>query len=423
MRLPVLSRHSDRRRSRGQSLVEFAIVVPVLLLITLVAIDFGRIFLGWVNLQQMTRVAAGFASEHASAWESPGDPIDRARYQTQVSNDARQINCDLPNPLPDPIIPAGTALGSPVIVGLSCEFSIITPIISNIIGGTVLVSAETTYPIREGAVAVVPGGGVPIATPPDADFIATPQSGWAPLEVTFIDQSLGAPSSWTWDFSVGSIGGTGVGSVDQGTSLAQGPHTITYDCTGAIGDTCVFSVSLQVANSGGSDTRLRTDLITLEVPPDTGPIADFTATPPSGVEPLPVDFDFVDLRGGTVTYTAWAWDFTSDGTFDASGPSASHTYSTDGSYDVTLRVTDSSGATSVITKVGAAVVTNKVCVVPDFANVKKNSAQNRWSAAGFTTTVQTLPPNGNYDINYQSLVGGTRDPQPNGCASTITVGP
>ncbi len=30
---------------------------------------------------------------------------------------------------------------------------------------------------------------------------------------------------------------------------------------------------------------------------------------------------------------------------------------------------------------------------------------------------------GNYDINYQSITGGTIDPQPSGCASIITVGP
>jgi hypothetical protein len=68
-------------------------------------------------------------------------------------------------------------------------------------------------------------------------------------------------------------------------------------------------------------------------------------------------------------------------------------------------------------------VSDKVCTVPDFANVKRNSAQTRWTTAGFTTTVSFLPGNGNYSINTQSIVGGTINPQPNGCASSITVGP
>lgn len=426
MRLPSRPRHR-RDRSRGQSLVEFALLLPVILLITLTAIDLGRVFLGWVNLQQMTRVAAGQASEHASAWSTPGDAGQRAKYRTKIANDARLINCQLPNPLPDPVFAAGTTLGAPVRVSLSCQFSIATPVISNIIGGTILVSAETTYPVREGAVATVPGGGAPVVAPPVARFVATPRSGWSPLQVQLTDQSLNAPTSWTWDFNTGPSG-TGAGTVSPGTSVARGPHTVTYTCTGTPGQTCTFGAVLTVGNSGGTDTLTRSDYITVSVPPPTGPIADFSVTPRSGTEPLTVSFQFVDLRAGTVTYTQYQWDFTNDGTFDATGPSATHTYPTDGSYDVRLRVTDSTGATSELTKVGAVVVTDRICVVPDFANRQRNEAQGIWAAAGFTTTVTTLPSgqgqgNGNYQINYQSLVGGTINPQPNGCGSTITVGP
>jgi beta-lactam-binding protein with PASTA domain len=61
--------------------------------------------------------------------------------------------------------------------------------------------------------------------------------------------------------------------------------------------------------------------------------------------------------------------------------------------------------------------------VPDFQNYKKNQAQKAWSDAGFTTQVQFQSGGqGNYVINYQSLIGGTIDP-PNGCAAVITVGP
>src|SRR5918994_4379349 len=156
------------KRSRGQSVVEFALVIPVLLLLTLTAIDFGRVFLGWVNLQQMTRIAANHAAEHASAWGTPGDPAQQDAYRQKVENDARLINCDPPDPIPDPIIGAGTQLGAPITVELSCEFNIITPVISNILGQTILVSASTTYPVKEGVVATVPGGGAPIVVPPVA---------------------------------------------------------------------------------------------------------------------------------------------------------------------------------------------------------------------------------------------------------------
>jgi PKD repeat protein len=420
---PFVRRHRDR--TRGQSVVEFALIVPVLLILTLTAIDFGRVFLGWVNLQQMTRIAANEAAEHASAWATPGDPTgEKAKYQAKVTNDARLINCTLPNPLPDPVLGGGISLGAPVTVSLSCQFGIITPIISNVIGGTILVSAETTYPVKEGVVATVPGGGAPIIPVPVAKFTGSPQTGWGPsLQVKFTNESTGAPTTQTWLFAYVD-GGTGTGTVSPPTSFATGTQTVTYGCTGAAGDTCTFGVSLQVQNAGGSDSEVKpADYITLTVPPDPPlPIAEFTGTPRTGIEPQTVAFSFVDLRGGTVTYTQYQWDFTNDGSFDATGVSTSHAYPTDGAYDVRLKVTDSTGATSVLIKKAYIVISNKICTVPDFGNTNPNKAQKMWSDAGFTTTVQFRP--GQYNkIIYQSINGGVIDPQPGGCDAVITVGP
>jgi PKD repeat protein len=419
-----------RERSRGQSLVEFALALPVLLLLTLAAIDFGRVYLGWVNLQQMTRIAADQAAANASAWGTPGDAAEHARYERNVLNDARAINCDLPdgngdgNPdIPPPQV-VGLALGSHVRVAIDCQFSVITPIISQIMGGTILLSAETTYPVTEGAVAIVPGGGSPIVTPPDADFLASPQTGWSPLEVTFTDLSTGGPAAWTWDFSVGgTTTGGGVADVDIGSALSRGPHDVTYSCAGPAGATCTFGVSLRVSNSGGDDTRTRSDYITVTVRPDVGPIAEFSGSPRSGDAPLSVDFQFEDVQTPAVTYTTWEWDLDGNGTFESTGQTPSWTYPTPGVYDVSLRVTDSAGATNSVTKVGYINALRPICVVPDFARVNRNQAQSVWSAQGFTTTVQYAAGNWNGRIRTQSIVGGTIDPQPDGCDSIITVGP
>ena len=35
---------------RGQALVEMAIILPVLVLLLLLAVDFGRVFFGWIAL-------------------------------------------------------------------------------------------------------------------------------------------------------------------------------------------------------------------------------------------------------------------------------------------------------------------------------------------------------------------------------------
>lgn len=394
---------------------------PVVLFLALIALDFGRIYLGWVNLEQMTRIAANRAADHATAWAT-GDPAERARYQGQVSQDASLINCDPQDPIPDPVIAGGTALGAHVTVSITCSFTVLTPMISDILGGTVLVTAETTFPIKEGAVATVPGGGAPIETPPEATFEASPLSGWAPLSVALTDTSSGAPTSWIWDFEVGRSG-TGVGKATPGNATLQGPHAVTYDCAGAPGDTCTFGVSLHVANPGGTDSIEKTDYITVTIPPITGPIAEFSASPSSGIEPVTTRFEFVDVREGALTYTDWEWDFTSNGSFDASGMTVTHTYTTTGSYDVTLRVTDETGAQNTLTKDDVVIVQHKVCTVPDFFNTKMGKAQDRWDEAGFTTQVLFQSGTGNYSIGYQSIVGGVIDPQPAGCGAVITVGP
>ena len=418
--------HGRADRSRGQSLVELALVAPVLLILLLVAIDFGRIYLGYVNLQQMTRVAGGFASEHARAWDTPNNTAVLADYQDLVANDAAAINCDLPKDgtgsvrVPDPAFPAGFDMGDPIQISIPCNFQVLTPIISWVVGDTVAVSASTTYPVREGAVAEVPGGGGPIVIAPVPDFVGVPTSGYGKtatdygeLEVTFTDLSLNAPTSWQWSFGDGS-----------GTAFTEGPHTVGYACDKLPGETCTFTVRLTVGSAGGFVTETKTDYITVEVPPATGPVAEFTANRTSGVAPLSVTFTFDDRRSGSITYSDYEWDFDGDGTYDDTGLSATHNYTSPGAYTVSLRVTESgTGATDVQTKTEYIIVSTRTCTVPDFANRRKNDAQGVWAAAGFTTGVLFAAGNGNYLIHTQTILGGTIDPQPLGCDSTITVGP
>jgi PKD repeat protein len=383
-------------RSRGQSIVELALIVPVLLLIVMVAIDFGRVYLGWVNLQNMTRIAAAFAANNPDAWETPGDAGARARYAELVENDAKAINCDLDGGVRDPIFANGNELGDLVDVGFSCQFAILTPIISNVLGGEVLVSASASYPVRRGFVAGVPGGGGgPIVAAPDTDFVASPRSGYAPLTVQFTDTSLNAPTSWTWTFE------------GAGTSLDRDPVKI-WDTPG------VYTVTLTAQNSGGSDTITKSSYIEVLAPPTTGPIPAFDADPRVGNDPLAVDFED-QSTGGAVT---WSWAFGDGGTSAAQNPG--HTYATPGQFDVTLTVSD--GTTqNTLTKVAFILVDALPCRVPNFINTRWNNAQNTWEDAGFTTQVQRSGGNGNFLIRSQSLAGTTIPPA--GCGATIVLGP
>ena len=63
------------RRSKGQSIAEFAIVLPVFLLLTIVVIDGARAFMAQISLVNGVREAAFFAVQgHYGEWcRSPSD--------------------------------------------------------------------------------------------------------------------------------------------------------------------------------------------------------------------------------------------------------------------------------------------------------------------------------------------------------------
>lgn len=52
------------KRERGQSLVELAIMLPILLIILLGIIDFGRVFYAYVTITNASREGARYGSMH-----------------------------------------------------------------------------------------------------------------------------------------------------------------------------------------------------------------------------------------------------------------------------------------------------------------------------------------------------------------------
>ena len=153
------------RRSRGQSLVEFAITLPLILLLVLFGVDFARVFSGWLTLTNAVREAAAFAAINPRAWTSPGSPNARAEYARLINTEASTINCTMPATLPSPSFPSGFDLGSPAIVAVTCQFSLITPGLSALLSSQVNVSASASFPIRSGSIAGVPTSGTSLPTP------------------------------------------------------------------------------------------------------------------------------------------------------------------------------------------------------------------------------------------------------------------
>ena len=252
-RLPFLA--SDRR---GQSTVEFALILPVLLLLGLIAVDFGRIYLGYINLQNMARIAANYAANNPNAW-LPGklDIVKIAKYQNQILADAAATNCAL-NPA-TPVSPTFTdtdgngdprGLGDKVSVALTCRFSVITPIIGNIVGGTVNVSASSVFPVKSALSQTSSGGGACLF--PSPAILASPLNGPATLIVNFMDSSGGgAGTAWFWDFG------------DGRTSTLRDPGDIPYATQGN------YVVTLKVTNACGDRTTVPG--VTITVTPASQP--------------------------------------------------------------------------------------------------------------------------------------------------------
>ncbi len=156
---------SGSQRSRGQSLVEFSLVLPVMLLLVLFGLDFGRVFLGWVQLNNVVRDAANFAAENPTAWNTvnPNTAV-QAQYLSLVQNEAAGINCTLPSPIPSPAFSGGSnapqPIGTPVFVRIPCSFTLITPVIGSMFGGSLPVAASASYPTRSGMIPNIPAASV-----------------------------------------------------------------------------------------------------------------------------------------------------------------------------------------------------------------------------------------------------------------------
>jgi TadE-like protein len=137
-------------RSRGQALVELALVLPVLLLIMMGLFDFGRAVFAYNSLSNAAREGARVAIVDQTV--TAGVPV----AATEAANQATGLGLDASDPaavqvsylLPDlsGACPSRD-LGCVARVTVHYDFTAITPIIGSVIGPIDL-SAETELPIE-----------------------------------------------------------------------------------------------------------------------------------------------------------------------------------------------------------------------------------------------------------------------------------
>jgi len=191
--------------------------------------------------------------------------------------------------------------------------------------GTYSVTMEVIDPgnLSANRTATVIVSAVPPPPPPPlvVEITATPTNGTMPLTVSFTSNVSGGvpPYAYDWEFGDG--------------SKSNVADTVHIYITGGN-----FTVWLDVNDNGG--TSAQSALFFVNVTPAA---VNLTVTPPThyvaGSTGISVNFT-ASVTGGTPPYT-FHWDFGDGGQSDA--PSPTHTYATDGTYRVSVTVTDTYG--------------------------------------------------------------------------------
>ena len=163
--------------------------------------------------------------------------------------------------------------------------------------------------------------------PPIATLSVTPTSGYAPVTVTASTAASSDPD--------GTIAGSVINWGD-GTSAAGPSASHVYSTAGT------YSITATVTDNLGA-TASQTAVVTVTAA-NKPPVAALSVTPLSGYAPITVTAGTAASSDpdGTIAGSVINWG---DGTSSA-GPSASHVYSTAGTYTITATVTDNLGATS-----------------------------------------------------------------------------
>ena len=262
-------------RTRGQALVELAIVLPVFLVLVLAAIDLGRIFFARITVANSAREGAYEAayggSYVANSACGPSNSVmcavlNESQSSLTVAPADVEWNCSGAGGC------ASGAYGDVVTVKVTGHFELLTPILAVFFGGTDIAFSSTAsadiiqtpftglsassaptaaptptvlptvtpFPTPSGIVEASPTPSAPTCSPPVADFTFSQARKQDPVVFT----STSTPTSgscqilfWRWEFG-------------DNTTSAGNPPTISHDYGNqARGDT--FTVTLTVTNAYG----------------------------------------------------------------------------------------------------------------------------------------------------------------------------
>jgi len=265
-----------REQPLGQSLVEFALILPVFLMIVSAAVDLGRLAYARVTIANVAREASFQAAQTPTAYLA-GQPC------TSGDEDANLVICRAILESTGSVItvtPAdvtltcspscGGTMGNTVTVTVTGRFNLLTPVMAVFFGGTTItfsststnqISAlppmptappgaptDTPVPSATASASPTPAPTVMPCSLPSAAFTYTKSGTNSPVDVTVTDTSTSSAScgitQWRWDWGDGTSPTIDFGSASGHTHryVNPGPGKQNYPLT------------LTVWNAAGSNT-------------------------------------------------------------------------------------------------------------------------------------------------------------------------
>ena len=362
-------------------MVEFAIILPIMALLLVIAVDFGRVFFGWVGTHNAARIAANAAASDPDAWRPPGNTAAQNRYRQAVLNELTALGCqklgggawalaDVPTPtfynMPNSFSSDPYEVGDHAGVTISCQMQLITPLAGTIVGSPFTMSAYSEFPVRAGTI-----NGIPIGNqPPSAGCLDQVVPNLVGLTVA------NARTSWS------NAGFTGALTPSSGSD-----------------DDIVSAQTTTPAYQPGDCAPATTSVTVTHTP----------ATTCSGTE-----IQVPNLTGLTLTQARGSW----------AGAGFTGTFNPATGNDTNIVTGQNVAAGSCEEPTTSITVTHEPppppqCTMPQLiGNYRANQGETPFRTAGFTGTYTiSRPPQGNYNITSQSLVGG----QSYNCTSSVSV--
>ena len=122
------------KREEGTAIVEFAFVVPVLLILILGILDFGKAMNYWIDENHLASAGARWAAVNKNP--GPGETLQKSIQQQADTAELREATVCVS-------FPNGASIGQPVEVKMSFEYQWL-PYITNVLDTTTTISGTAS---------------------------------------------------------------------------------------------------------------------------------------------------------------------------------------------------------------------------------------------------------------------------------------